>query len=164
MFPGKLLTPTAAHIAQLADTMQEADVQECWALGRMTPFDALSYSVLGSRDPKCWVVNDRVITMFGLASITQLTDHSVPWVLCSNQVQKLYRPFLRGSKILAEQWKSENRVLRNWVDARHTRAISWIKWMGFTLKPAVPLGPDQMPFHQFEWVRPNEHPSPPSGT
>ena len=37
----------------------------------------------------------------------------------------------------------------NYVDARHTDAIRWLKWLGFTLHPATPYGPFDLPFHKF---------------
>jgi hypothetical protein len=150
-FPGKLVPPTAAHIAELAETMRDADVAEVWAAGHMTPIQALNHSVLGSRDTNAWIVNDRVISIFGIGSHMALTDHTVPWLLASRYVRDFGKPFLRGGKLIAEEWKRGNPRMKNYVDARHTDAIRWIGWLGFEIKPVIPFGPEGMPFHPFEW-------------
>lgn len=164
MLPGKIVTPTAGLVLDLAENMQEADVRECWAASHVTPFDALSFSVTGSRDPKCWVVNGRAVTMYGVAENTALTNYSVPWLLASNLIEELSRPFIRGCRLVSDEWKREHNTLRNFVDSRHTKAVRWIKWMGFEVFPARPFGPDQVPFHKFEWIKKPDHEHDPSHT
>ena len=43
------------------------------------------------------------------------------------------------------------RLLQNHVDARNTEAVRWLGWLGFEMDPALPFGPDQLPFHRFHW-------------
>jgi hypothetical protein len=39
--------------------------------------------------------------------------------------------------------------MRNYVDARHARSIRWLKWLGFTIEEARPMGFAGLPFHPF---------------
>ena len=153
MIPGKIITPEPRHLIELAANMRQEDIAEVWALSHMGPLEALTISVDASSAPRAWVVNNQVVTMFGVAHETQLSGFGIPWLLASTQVKKLWRPFLRGSKMIAKEWQSRYPALRNRVDARHKDAVAWVNWMGFTMKPAEPFGPDGVPFHEFEWVQ-----------
>jgi hypothetical protein len=50
---------------------------------------------------------------------------------------------------VVERWRKRYGRMTNYVDARHTKAVRWIKWMGFEVLPAIPLGPQQALFHPF---------------
>ena len=65
----------------------------------------------------------------------------------------LGRKFARGSVKVMNWFKSAYPKLRNHVDARNSSAITWIKWLGFTVEKAVPYGPDGVLFHPFHWER-----------
>jgi len=43
--------------------------------------------------------------------------------------------------------------LENWVDARNTKAINWLRWLGFTVHDPVPFGVAGLPFHRFDMRR-----------
>jgi len=43
--------------------------------------------------------------------------------------------------------------LENYVDARNTKAINWLKWLGFQFADeTVPYGMLKMPFYKF-WLK-----------
>ena len=37
----------------------------------------------------------------------------------------------------------------NYVDARNTMVIGWIKWLNFTFEEPKPYGPKKIPFYKF---------------
>ena len=46
-------------------------------------------------------------------------------------------------------WREQFPFMFNYVDARHTDAIRWLKWLGFEFDEAAPYGPFDLPFYRF---------------
>jgi hypothetical protein len=141
---------TSETLAYIAEHMSKADREEVWAASHSTPLEALQKSMDGSS--KAWVgLADGVpFCAFGVASSTLLSDVGVPWLLGTEDVPKHARVFLRVSKSYIHEQARWHKLLVNYVDARHARAVKWLRWLGFTMYPAEPFGPDQVPFHRFE--------------
>ena len=149
-----IVEATHEHAVELAETMGEADRAEVWAGAHHTPGEALMRCLRGSRDTKhSWLVDGRVMAMWGVGHYTPLSVEATPWMLGSRELPTHARTFARGSKMIAAQWKARYPILRNFVDARHTLAVRWVQWIGFNLLPAIPYGPDGVLFHPFESVR-----------
>lgn len=150
----EIVPATKAHIDFIAPIMRQADVNEIWASNRQRPKEGLVLSVLASRDPKAGLVDGIPICMFGVAVPSLIgSDVGHPWLLATDELPKHAKPFLRRSKSYIEEQKRCYNTLFNYVDARNTLAVKWIRWLGFSLQKAVPLGPDKVPFHPFEWAR-----------
>lgn len=149
----EIVPAVARHIAPIAQTMRAADRFEVWAASLVNPEEALALSLRLS--PRAWtaLVDDCPLCMFGAATLSPLSKRAIPWFLASDRIDRHRKLFLRNSKpqlnVLAEQFA----VLSNHVDARNHAAIRWLKWLGFTLHPAVPFGPFNLPFHPFDLRR-----------
>lgn len=144
---------TEEHADALATTMSPADVQEVHALG-MTPREALRVSMAVSRDPKAFLANKEVVAMFGVGEANRgqwwRSTKFIPWFLSANTLKRHQVHFLRGCRPLVGEWLADHGHLTGYVDARHTVAIRWIRWMGFEVHPAKPYGHFGMDFHKFE--------------
>ena len=130
--------------------MREADRQEVWAINRFTAFNALTESVGRSVNVKTALVDNKVLAIFGIGTLTFLSRTAVPWVLTSNEVEKHRRMFLQYSKWWIEEVRKEYPLLVNIVDGRYIKALKWLKWLGFEIGPALPLGVDGALFHRIE--------------
>ena len=140
----------AEHIALLAPVTREPDRQEVWASSRSTPEQALVRGL--SVSSQAWTVffDDEVAAMWGVAPVSLLSDTGAPWLLSSPAVDRHPLAFLRHSRALVDDLHEGYAVLRNYVDARYTVCIRWLRGLGFTIGPAIPVGVDGMPFHPFE--------------
>ena len=87
--------------------------------------------------------------MFGIGRMTLLSQVGAPWLLGTEEIAKHGMHFLRASKRYIESQRKRYSLLLNYVDARHIIAIRWVRFLGFELLPAEPIGVDRMPFHQF---------------
>ena len=141
---------TIDHIAPIAQTMRSADCYEVWASSLSRPDEALKASL--DLSPLAWtaLVDDRPICMFGAAAVSTLSKRAIPWFLASTEIERHKRDFLQLSQGQLQAMLAQFPILANYVDARNAAAIRWLKWMGFTLKPATPHGPFNLPFHPFE--------------
>ncbi len=145
----KVVPTELEHIEELSHTMRPADVRECWAAHHFSPYDALKHSMYYTEKPLTGLYKNRVMCIWGVGKISYLSKEGIPWMLTSNLVDMHYREFLRRGVGLIQDMKKEAIVLINMVDARNKKSIRWLKWLGFTIHPSVPFGPDKMLFHPF---------------
>jgi len=147
----ELVDTTDEHIEELAETMSQADVDEVWASSHRSPLESLLLSSTLSADTTTGLADGEVMCIFGVSPISIISGSGSPWLLGSDLIREHFRIFLRGNKewmkIQQEKWDT----LSNHVDARHTLAIRWLKWLEFDFDEAKPHGPDKMPFHRFSW-------------
>ena len=95
-----------------------------------------------------------VHAIFGVAPLPGEPLVGVPWLLGSDAVLTNGVPFLRDSAAFVENWQRTWPVLMNCVDARHTRARRWLRWLGFVeVARHETYGAAGIPFIQFERVR-----------
>lgn len=140
---------TTADLERIAANMDPADAAEVWATAHLTPAEALTASVAASRDPWVGRVNGEAVCAFGVSQRTILDDKGIPWLLGTPEIREHARVFLRVSKQWVAAQAERFATLENFVDSRHTRAVKWLSWLGFTIEPAQPFGPDGVPFHHF---------------
>ena len=140
---------TTADLERIAANMDPADAAEVWATAHLTPAQALVASAAASRDPVVGKVDGEPICAFGVGQRTILDDVGVPWLLGTPEIRKHKRVFLGASKRWVDAQAERFRTLENFVDSRHTRAVKWLRWLGFAIEPAQPFGPDGVPFHHF---------------
>lgn len=144
-----IVPTTDEHVEELTHSMSPEDVVEAWAAGHFSPSEALKVSMMYTNYPKTGLVDGRVMAIWGVGKVTQISEIGIPWMLTSIQVEKHFRAFLRYSKGLLDDMKNETLVFDNVVDARNLVSIRWLRWLGFTIHDALPYGPDDMPFHRF---------------
>ena len=145
-----IMSPLAGHAGSLARNMCQRDIDECWAAGHRTPFQALSESLAASNNAKTGLYKGRVVCMYGIAEISILSNIGIPWLLGTDEIEEHSKYFLRQNRYYMNDIKKKYSYLFNFVDARNTVAIRWLKWLGFKVSEAQPFGPDEMPFHKFE--------------
>lgn len=149
----QIVPATREHALALAPEVRQADADEVWAAEHKTPEQALLHGVADSSDPRAGLVNGRVVCVFGVGQLTLASDWGIPWMLASAEVEQHARAFLRMNIAYVREIRSQYRMLLNYVDARNIMAVRWLRWLGFRVKPAVPYGIDELPFHLFDMRR-----------
>ena len=144
------IDPTQDHIDELTATMREDDRIEVLCYGSSVKA-TLQESVAHSKNAKTWIVDGHVALMCGVA-MPQLLGHAIPWALTSPIVEAHPYIFLKGSRYIVGEWKKEFSYMRNFVDSRYTKAVNWLSWLGFTIQPAIAVGPQSVLFHPVEMV------------
>lgn len=138
-----------AHAEWLAPRLRAADRAEVLAALGLPPEVALPISLRASSVAVTAMVGGEPVAIFGVCPANLLAGEGLVWMLGSDAVVRQGRALLRE----APQWLAligdGYRLLRNHVDARNTRAVRWLRRMGFSLAPAVPFGVAGLPFHPF---------------
>ena len=140
-----------AHIDELAVTMCQEDIDECWAARHMNPLESLQEGAKVSCDVITGLVDGRVACIFGVAIASKLTGLGAPWMLTAPMLRDHGKAFLSKNKIWMQYQQERWDTLENYVDARHHLAVRWLKWLGFKMDDPAPYGVDGLPFHKFHW-------------
>lgn len=135
----------------LAPRLRERDRAEVAAASGRDPLSALMYSAEHS-DLLCTVVDagGRPVGMFGASAVDD--DSASVWLLGSDALVQppLRREFLREGGRFLDHLHAFRPLLFNYVDARNTVHIRWLKWVGFTfIKLHQHYGVEQRPFWEF---------------
>lgn len=141
------------HVKHMAPRVRQADRDEMYAASLSTPEEALERGL--ERSTKAWAAlfDGEVACIFGVAPGTSLSGVGYPWMLGTDLVDKHQVTFLRGCAKYVDDMAADFDSLVNYVDARNTKAIRWLKWLGFRIEEAKPAGILRMPFHRFEMRR-----------
>lgn len=145
------------HADAIASNPRPADVAELWASSRTTPAEAMRRGMAASGDCYTGLFDDVPVCMFGAAPLSILGGQAAAWMIGSAALDRLrvQKALLVLSfpvvDYLSQQYPA---LLYNFVDARNTTAIRWLRWLGFRFDPPIPYGVDQIPFLPFYIRRP----------
>lgn len=135
--------------AELAPRVREADRMEIWLHSRRDPLSALQVSL--EHSPLAWAGfdGDRLEVLWGAGPASLLSDDGRVWMIAGHGIERRAPGFLRRSVRFVAAMHELYPVLTNEVWAGNTAAIRWLKWLGFTFRDPVPLGPYGAPFIPF---------------
>ena len=139
--------PHVKDIAELGVTMREEDQSEIWFLARKTPHEALWDAMLYCKYNRVVLLDGQVVCMFGIGGLEG--EVGVPWMLASPLLTKISKPFLLECKSFLDEMSKDYTSLYNVAWSKNHTHIKWLKWLGFTILPAKPMGPDGELFHEF---------------
>ncbi len=138
------------HIYQLAHKVRQADIDELMDGFGVNQYEALRVSLSMSTHAWAGMIDDDVVCMFGVSPYSLLGSKGMPWFIGSDAVEEHQMAFLRRNKRYVKKMNKAFPYMLNWVDARNTVAIGWLKWLGFKIYEPKPWGIKGMPFHKFD--------------
>lgn len=145
--------PDDEDIWQLAHTMRAPDVAELRAASGDTPATGLLRSMRATEYPIAVIDHGEVLSMFGVGepALLQGSGFGVPWFLANRNAHKYVRVYAEFLPPVLDMYLNAYGRLVNYVDARNTKSIRWLKRIGFTIDPPKVAGVEQRPFHRF-WM------------
>ncbi len=146
-------TPNAQDIALLASKMRDSDRAEITASSGADVQETLRASVAISIAPVAVEIDGELAGIFGDVHVAQQPDKGVVWFIATPLWDKHPLLLTKEAAKIMRGWFEKYTVLFNYVDARNTKSIRWLKVLGFTFNDAVPFGVEQRPFHYFEKVK-----------
>jgi len=146
----KFTLPTDDLVQELADNMRQEEVDEVWASGKHTPYEAVKYSLEHAHEAYAAVLDGKLICIVGVSPLSLLSDMASPWLLNTNESKNKPRHLVKWTKTFIDEWKTQWPILFNYVDARYEASLRWAKWAGFKVYDPQPYGPFGMPFHKIE--------------
>lgn len=146
-----LIRPTQpGDAAELAANLRPSDLAECQAYGR----EDIATGVIASADRSmlCWTafIDGDLAAILGCAPINMLTGIGSPWMLGTPVLDRHQRVLVRETPEYIAKMLNAFPHLVNFVHAKNTTSVRWLRRLGFTLHPAQPYGALGEPFHYFE--------------
>lgn len=141
-------------LAVVAD-LRDADRDEIAALvGAEGVLDAVDTSVGSSA--RAWTLTDDglPIAVFGVAP-SELRGVGMPWLVGTPRILKRQRSFMRLCATYIARMHELFPVLINVVDSRNTRAIAWLRHVGFEFGPPANIGVEKRLFYPFSRKAPS---------
>lgn len=135
---------------ELAPRLRQADLDEIAAVSGRPPQQALEASVAMSTSSWAVEIDDELACLMGVTPVSILGGIGCPWLLGSDAVARHAGAFIKQTLIYIPLMLEAYPHLFNFVDARNTKAIRWLKRAGFNVMSPMPYGRANMPFHPFE--------------
>lgn len=150
----RVLPVSVDEAAEIAAIVRQADIDEITEALDIEMEHGLRLCFGGSCKASKIVVDGKVVAVFGDSVHDVQASIGVPWLISTVHVEKRAKPFLRVCKEEVAEMLTRHATLINYVDARNTQAIRWLKWLGFKFSDtAIPYGPNGLPFFQFQLNR-----------
>lgn len=146
-----LRAPTVADCADLAPRLREADRQEVMAASGPDVEKTLHRALFASSHRWAAELDGELVALFGFAPVSLLDGIGSPWLLASPSLSRIPGALTKITLKHIQAVQGLYPCLENYVDARNTQSIRWLKRIGFTFgaKP-VPWGVEGLPFYRFE--------------
>ena len=143
-----------AWLHEIAENLRDQDREEVRATSALSPEDALVASYRLSTH--AYVIHSGgPIAAFGAAP-HGLPGVGVVWMLGTDGIKRESYSIARKTRQYFDELNEAYFLLWNWIDARNTTSMRWLKWGGFKLLEEHPEhGPEKRPFYTF--ARMNAH-------
>lgn len=134
-----------------ASRLRAADVEEIRAGSGQSPERALRRSLaLSTHAWSAYDTDGRPLAVWGVGPRGLIVGEGCPWLMATDAFDALpKRMVARMSRRLFTDVLALYPRLQNHVDARHTTAVRWLRWLGFTLEPPAAWGIERRLFHRF---------------
>lgn len=127
--------------------LRAGDAAEIAALG-LAPEEALARSLARSVSADAYLADGEVAALTGVALQPLLGGTAMPWLITGRAVELHRKAFLRLTRERTHRLLAEHGTLVCQVHADYRQAVLWLRWLGFELAPARPLGVRGALFHQ----------------
>lgn len=151
MMKAQVLPVSVDEAEEIAKIVRPEDIAEITEALGIEMAHGLKLCFGGSCKASKIVVDGKIVAVFG--DSVHDRDTGVPWLISTVHVTSRARQFLKVCKPEVAEMLRRHRRLVNYVDARNTQAIRWLKWLGFQFGDPVPYGPKGFPFFPFQLNR-----------
>lgn len=148
-----IVPATDEHILTVAKGIRLEDRREIWASNKATPHRSLLRSKRMSDEMWAGTVDGEAVCLFGIVPLSLLSPVGIVWMLGTSGIERHDRAFLRRNRGWIAEALTRYELLVNMVDARNTKAIKWLKWLGAEFENPVPWGEEELPFMPFKIER-----------
>lgn len=146
-----LIRPTEpGDVARLFANLRASDLAECQAYGK--PDIAAGIESSAARSLLCWtgLVDGELAAILGVAPLSIVNGIGSPWMLGTPVLDAHQRVLVRKTpEYIARMLKAFPHLV-NFVHAKNTTSVRWLRRLGFSLSEPAPFGPLGEPFHRFE--------------
>lgn len=141
---------TVPDVVELALNLRPADLAEMHAYGHHEMVEPLVDNALRSHWCVAARVDGELACVLGVTSLSLLGGVGSPWMMGTPVLERHSRILVRKTPEYIDRMLSVFPHLVNFVHAKNTTSVRWLRRLGFVLEEAQPFGPLGEPFHKFE--------------
>lgn len=131
--------------------LRSADLLEISASSGQEPLEAILNGNRRSDRSAVALVDGLPVCVMGVGRLSSLSEVGVPWMLGTADLDRYAVTLMKMAPGALDEMKAGYGRLENYVDARNTRSIRWLKRLGFAFEDPAPFGVAGLPFHRF-WM------------
>lgn len=152
-----VIPATVEHAREIASLLRPEDVTdiESYRPG-VDATGALLECFYASANVWAGTIDGEVACLYGAAQPKYFVPIAYPWFRGSVRMKGHERAFLRRSKEHVAAIAAYYGELRNLVDARNTKAVNWLEWLGFRVDEGLnylPGNPTPFRFYVLKGVK-----------
>lgn len=146
-----LIRPTEpGDVEALYANLRASDRAECQAYGQGSILEGIRASA--ARSVLCWTgfVDDQLAAIIGCAPVSLVSGIGSPWMLGTPVLNANSRVLVDLTPSYIATMLTAFPHLVNYVHAKNTTSVRWLRGLGFTLHKPEPYGALGEPFRKFE--------------
>jgi len=132
-----------------AGVLRGVDLREIAATSLAPPAGAIARCLAASDRTWVGLLDGEPMFISGISRANFMSARRAPWLLGTPLIDTNPRPFLRYTRAAMPGLLAAHPWMENHIDARSTRTIAWLRWLGFVIHDAKPYGALGRPFHRF---------------
>jgi hypothetical protein len=139
------------HAKSIARHLRKADIDELSVISGCTPCEDVMINYKDAT--RKWIVLDCEgtinvpVALFGVTASEYDDGKGIPWMVATDGLKKIKKFLMEKTPHYIDIMKSMYSLLVNFVDARNTDSIKWLKKVGFTFGDTIMI--DNLPFYRF---------------
>lgn len=148
-------TPIPSDVSALVLDIRAADREEIIAVngGRYDLLGPIQEALAISTRAYSAFKGDKLLGIFGVAPYAAINRIGSPWAFGTNECSRAGLFVTKCGRMLINITAREYPHLLNYIDARQTHNIEWLKKLGFYIHDPKPYGVEGRLFHKFELNR-----------
>ena len=125
------------HVPLILEALPSIIREELEIVSGKKAEEALPSAIDTAEDSYVVFVDGKIVCMFGYHLKSLLTDTAYPWLIPTEHVRGKERTFAKYSKKWIDHLSGRFPNLVNAVYSENTKAIYWLKWIGFNLHDSI---------------------------
>lgn len=113
--------------------VRPADRVELWASSMTTPEAAIAKGFENSDCTMVGLADGVPVCIWGVVHESIIGNIGTPWMVATTALEKYARLFIKHCREEAMKSFDGYDVLENYVHAKNTKAIQWLKFLGFSV-------------------------------
>jgi hypothetical protein len=146
-----IVPATAEHADAMAPNVAAPDMAELRTLTDTDVYAVLRKHIEYSLFASTWLIDDEPAAMGGLYAAQLLGDTGYAWMLGTELIRRHRVTFLRNYVYQLDKMLAIFPIIETHVDARYKSCLRWLKWTGFEIEQAEPMGTGH--FHRAVLLR-----------
>lgn len=132
----------------MAAQIRECDYEELLAMSGPDVESTLRQAVRMPGEHYVCHADGDLLALYGVVE-TQIPGVGIPWMVGTDHLDRYPLALIKRARKHVAAWRAKYSLLINYVDARNTPSLVFLRALGFEINRAVPCGARGLPFHQF---------------